>query len=169
MKESNFSPEVQAILPEVVSDVSILILTGHANDVLPFQTPEEKLLSWQSVIGEYPPFTDKIQGLMKSLQDASVTKEAYHGLINNIYLRHFVGVKDQSAQMLLADILLARTISSPGYLSNRIDMQVEALTMYQELGIEGGFKSRQLEDLTLNQTVEALLTDTLKLTHPTKV
>jgi hypothetical protein len=70
---------------------------------------------------------------------------------------------------VLTDVLFARTTTSPGYMDYSMDLVKEAEAMINDLGIQGGLMSDQMKGLTMDKTIESILTGGLKLKSQTQL
>lgn len=169
MTEVSITPEMQEMLPKAVHEVTGLYLGDSLNNLLKGQSPQQRDSFWQETAKEFSPFAEKITALRTTLKGAEVTKNAYPGPITAVMGVHFSAAGDEMARSLLTDVLFARTSASPGYMDYGMNVVEEAEAMVTELGVQGGLRAEQMKGLTLDKTVESILTGSLKLTRQTQL
>ena len=168
MAERTNNGEAQALIAGAVHDVTGLYLGDKLASLLGTQSPAQRDEFWQDTAREHSHFADKITGLSQSLKGVKVTKDAYPPQMVAIMGMHFSDVEDIVAQQLLADLLLGRTMSSPGYMDCDMEPVQEAQVMATELGAEDGLWGEQIKSVTLERVVEGVLTGSLNLTGQTR-
>ncbi|PIY69512.1 hypothetical protein COY90_00235 [Candidatus Roizmanbacteria bacterium CG_4_10_14_0_8_um_filter_39_9] len=166
MTEATISPEVQQMLPEAVREVTGLYMGDQLNNfLLRDQSLQEREQFWKETANEFLPFADKIIDLWEVVTDAETTKKGYPDFVGV----HFFKAGDKEAESLLTDVLFARTIKSPGYMDYGMNVVKEAEVMVRELGVQDGLGGAQIKEITLDKTVESVLTGSLKLIRQTQL
>ncbi len=168
MAERTNNGETQALIAGAVRDVIGLYLGDEMSSLLGTQSPAQRDEFWQETAREHSSFADKINTLSQTLKGVKVTKEAYSSRIIAIMGMHFRAVEDIGAHQLLADLLLGRTMSSPGYMDYDMEPSQEAQVMATELSVEDGLRGEQIKSVTLERVVEGVLTGSLNLTGQTR-
>lgn len=169
MTEVTITPEMKEILPKAVHEVTGLYLGDNLNNLLKGQSPEQRAGFWQRTAETFPPFSEKITALRTALRDAEITKNGYPEPVKNVMTMHFSVVEDEMARLLLTDVLFARTITSPGYMDYGMKVVKEAEAMVEELGIQGGLRAERMGGITLDKTIESILTGSLRLSRQTQL
>lgn len=165
MSERGMSPEVREMLHKATEGVAGLYLGDQVSNLLRTQSPEQRDDYWNRAVQEYAPFGENIRGLREVLKVADVTKKAYPAPIGTVMALHFSGVSDETAKMLLTDILFARVTKSPGYMDYSIEPYSEAQEIVKELGVQDGLRGEQVKSVSLNQAIGAVLTGSLRTSY----
>lgn len=165
MEETPLSPEVQEMLPKAVHEVAGLYMGDQLANLLRTQPPEQRDEFWGKTAQEFPPFSEKINGLREELKNADVTKKAYPEPVVAAMGLHFSTIEDRAARMLLTDLLFARTMESPGYMDYKMNVVEEAEAMTTELGIQGGLFGEKMKEIKLDNVIGSVLTGKLKLSR----
>ncbi len=157
------TPENGQTLAEAVHQVEGLYL-GDNIVAMTGQDSTTRGEFWQETQTNFPAHAEEIGALRKAIQTAQTGKEAYPEQILSIMRFHFHAVDDQISREFLADILFARTSTSPGYMDDGMNMAKEAETMARELGASGT-SDDSIAQLELSSVVEAVLDGTLRVHH----
>lgn len=164
----NLGSESKKSLSEAVQKVSGLYAGDMLGPILGTTNPERRDEIWARNAHALPSFSEKITELRKTLVTVGLTKKAYPSSMVAITAMNFSGVEDIGAKSLLIDVLWARATKSAGYLDYNLSIPDEAEAMAKELNFQDGLRGEQVNRVSLNSVMEALLTDQLKLTAQTK-
>lgn len=162
------NPEIQEILPKAVEAVGGLYLGDVLVRHLKNQSPEQRDQYWRETAQEFGPFSEKITALRQALNNADEVKKRSPGL-DNVMGTNFIFVGDPTARELLTDLLIARTIISPGYMDSNMEVIQEAEAMALELGSSNGLREEAMKSVNLDKVVGAVLSGSLKLTRQTQL
>lgn len=167
MSEILMNPEMQEMMPQAISKVRVLCAGDQQAILLQTQSPEQRDQFWRKKAQELGPFSEKITELRQVLKDANTTKGKYLKSTIKLVESHFSNVDDPVAKLLLADLLLARSTSSPGHIDYSRDIIVEAQAMASELGKNGQLLEEGMESVSLDKVIKSVLDGSLKLNRQT--
>jgi hypothetical protein len=169
MTEVPLSPEAQELLPKAVNEVGGMYLGDRLSALLESQSPEQRDEDWQQSAKVFPPFAEKITELRQSLKIAATTRKGYPESVADAMSLYFSKAGDEFARELLTDMLFARTTKTPGYVDYSMNSVEEANAMAVELGVQDGFRGDEMKNVNLDNVVEAILVEKLKLTRQTQL
>ncbi len=127
---------------------------------------EKRESLWFELIGKYsPPIREKIMQLREALRRGATESYRYQKELA-VLKGEFAGIESGIVQILLPGILYGRITGSSGQINPFVDINAEAVAMKDELS--GPLSTRSSRGLTFQQTIQAALAGSLKLTWQTK-
>lgn len=165
MTENQTSPDQQEMLPKAISDIVGLYTGDQLSILLGTQGVAQRDEAWARRAQEFPAFATKFNELRTAIKVVTETKKAYPPIITATSRIPFAKLDDKVAQQFLGDILFSRMTESQGYLDYGMDMAEESHKMALEMGIKDGWRSGPAASVTLENSIGAVLTGALRVTH----